>query len=100
MTVAIDGFFAGVASFWRLLAATSAGCSGAGVAFTSLADGRIANTAIAFKRYDYVNPDAPKGGTLNSNRNGDVRQLQSLYRARHAGGRLRCLSAADCSTTR
>ena len=53
-----------------------------------------------FQHYDYVNPDAPKGGTLNSVAAGTFDSFNPVHRAGHAGRRLRRRSAAACSTTR
>ena len=53
-----------------------------------------------FQHYDYVNPDAPKGGTLNSVVARHIRQLQSLHRAAARRPPASSPSAAACSTTR
>ena len=45
-----------------------------------------------FKHYDYVNPDAPKGGTLNSVVSGTFDSFNPVHRARLAGRRLAAFS--------
>ena len=74
-------------ALWR--ADRRAACRAGGARGARRVDVRRPQVRPDFTHFDYVNPDAPKGGTLVLSAIGTLRQPQSLHPQGHARGRRR-----------
>jgi ABC-type oligopeptide transport system substrate-binding subunit len=102
MTVQSTGFFVRGRFLLAILIAATIGASAAAAQDWHSTSSLMGESKYgdSFQRYDYVNPDAPKGGTLNSIATGTFDSLNPYHRAWHASSGACASSAAGCSTTR